>query len=366
MPKVSIMVPAYNHGKFIKEALESIRNQTFLDYEVIVSDDHSTDDTEDVVRRFEDPRIKLHVFERNVGATRNHEYCWKQCTGQYVALLNSDDVWLPDHLEKSVAYLDATPSCAAVFSWASLIDENSVETDSCVEVFCQPNRTRAQWLQYFFVAGNCICHPSMVIRKEVYEDVGFYSQTLRQLPDFDEWIRVVKKHDIHILQEVTVQHRRMNKSMGNTSAPIQSNSIRDIAESQYILCHYFDDIGDDLFKEAFSTLFRHQEASTHEELLCERFFLLLDDRYYMRNISAPVAFSYFHQMCQEPGVLQTLENQYGYTIADFFCFGGELDVMGLRVDLEKDSIYFEAKELARKLFRKVCNYLKRIKNRLHE
>ena len=357
MPKVSIMVPAYNHGDFIQEALESICNQTFSDYEVIVSDDNSPDNTVDVIRQFDDPRINLHVFEHNVGASRNHEYCWKHCTGRYIALLNSDDVWLPEHLEKSVAYLDANPSCAAVFSWASLIDENSTETDACVEVFRQPNRTHAQWLHHFFVSGNCICHPSMVIRREVYDQVGFYSRTLRQLPDFDQWIRVVKKYDIHILQEVTVQHRRMNQSMGNTSAPILTNSIRDVAESQYILSHFFDGIDDDLFKEAFSSLFRHPEASTHEQLLCERFFLLLDNRYYMKNVSDTLAFSCFQQICQEPGVLQTLESQYNYTTKDFFRFGGEMDILGIganhRQDKTNAGIYSDIKRLIRKILRTI-------------
>ena len=143
MPKVSIMIPSYNHAQYIYEALESVLIQTFQDFEVIVSDDHSLDQTVAVIRNINDPRITLHVFPQNVGATMNHEYCWRQCTAPYIALLNSDDVWLPEHLEKAVAYLDTHPACGAVFSWCSYIDEDSNVIDPCGELFKQPNRTRA-------------------------------------------------------------------------------------------------------------------------------------------------------------------------------------------------------------------------------
>lgn len=330
MPKVSIMIPSYNHADYVYEAVESVLNQTFQDFEVIASDDHSPDNTVSIIQGFDDPRIHLHVFAHNVGATMNHEYCWQHCTAPYIALLNSDDVWMPEHLEKSVAYLDTHPSCGAVFSWCSFIDEHSTEFDPCYELFRQPNRTKAEWLRRFYTNGNCICHPSMVIRQEVYQKVGFYSRSLRQLPDFDEWIRVVKQYDIHIIPEPLVKHRRCLTTMGNTSAPLLANSLRDVAESKFILSHFFDDMSDELFREAFGPLFRNPQAVTHEELLCERFFLLLDDQYYMKNLSRYVAYDYFHEICNLPGVSEVLNKQYGYTINDYFKLGASIDYLGLK------------------------------------
>lgn len=330
MPQVSVMLPSYNHGAYIAEALESVLHQTFQDFEVIVSDDCSTDNTVNIIRSFDDPRITVHLFPHNVGATINHEYCWKHCTAPYIALLNSDDAWFPEHLEKAVAYLDAHPACGAVFSWSNFIDENSQETDPCAEVFRQENRTRAEWLRRFFTGGNCICHPSMVIRQEVYQKIGFYSRSLRQLPDFYEWIRLVKHYDLHIIPEVLVKHRRCNATMTNTSAPILVNSLRDVAESKYILTHFFDDMSDQLFREAFQPLFRNPNASRRDELLCERFFLLLDNHYYLKPLSLYVAFDYFQDLFNKPGIRELMKDQYNYTINDFYALGGQLDYLGLR------------------------------------
>ena len=329
MPKVSIMFPSFNHAQYVHEALSSILKQTFQDFEVIASDDCSTDGTADVIRSFTDDRIQFHRFEEHAGPTKNHRYCWEHCTGEYIALLNSDDVWLPDHLEKAVSYLDKHPSCGVVFSWCSEIDENGNTIAPISDEFRCANHSRAQWLRFFFTHGNCLCHPSMVIRREVYEQLGFYSETLRQLPDFDLWIRVVKHFDIHIIQEPLVQFRRCSRSMSNTSAPVLINSIRDIAESQYILSHFFDALDDKLFAEAFRPLFVNPEAKSREELLCEKYFLLRNDMYYIPKISLHVAFPVFHEIAKVPGVLETMKTVYDYSLDDFFEFSGQLDITGI-------------------------------------
>ena len=325
-PKVTVMLPSYNHEKYVAEAIGSCLNQTFTDFEIMMSDDCSTDNTVEVARQFQDERLIIHQFEHNVGATANHYYCYAQANGEYIALMNSDAVWLPDHLEKKVKYLDEHPECGAVFSWAMAIDEDSKVIDPCMDVFQQSNRTREEWLRRFFTGGNCICHPSMLIRKEAYQQVGFYSYTLRQLPDFDQWIRVLKKYTIHIMQEVQVKHRRCIRTMTNTSAPVLANSIRDINESAFILQHFFDGMDDALFRDSFGGLFRNPEAVSHEELLCEKFFLMLDGKYYMPFVSSLVAYRFFIENCNNSTVLQILEEKYGYTMRDYYALGAKLDV----------------------------------------
>lgn len=325
-PKVTVMLPSYNHEKYIAEAIESCLNQTFSDFEIMMSDDCSPDNTVAVARQFQDARLTIHRFEHNVGATANHYYCYSHANGEYIALLNSDDAWMPDHLEKKVKYLDEHPECGAVFSLAMAIDENSKIIDPCMEVFRQPNRPREEWLLRMFTGGNCICHPSMLIRKEVYQQVGFYRYTLRQLPDFDQWIRVLKKYTIHIIQEVQVKHRRCVRTMTNTSAPVISNSIRDVNESAFILRHFFDGMDDTLFRNSFRSLFRDSEAASHEELLCEKFFLMLDGKYYMAPVTPLAAYQFFLENCNNRTVLQILEEKYGYTLSDYYALGAKLDV----------------------------------------
>lgn len=329
MPKVSIMLPSYNHGKYIGKALESILEQSYQDFEIVVSDDHSTDDSVEVISSYQDPRIKFHVFEKNVGATLNHEYCWSRCSGEYIALLNSDDIWECNHLENSVRYLDSHRDCGAVFSWASYIDEDGNGNGEPAVAFKQLNKNRAQWLLQFYLQGNCLCHPSMVIRKEVYDEVGFYSRSLRQLPDFEQWIRILKKYEIHVLPEIAVRFRRSNRTMENTSAPTDENSIRDIAESSYVLGTFFEGMDDELFAQVFRSMFRNPEACTHEEFVCERYFILLDDHYYIKKLSIPHAFFYFNRIYSQPGIARIFEEKYGYFLKDFHALGAQMDFLGL-------------------------------------
>lgn len=327
-PTVSVMFMSYNHAPYLERALDSVLNQTYQDYEIIFSDDCSQDNTKEIIERYSDSRLKPHFYTENQGATINHRYLWKHSNGKYLALINSDDVWLPTHLEKSVAYLEANEQCGAVFSLAALTDEDDRILDPCCEVFNQPNRTQAEWVNHLFTKGNCLCHPSVVLRREVYDEIGFYKLGFRQLPDYNLWTRMVNQYSIHVLQEVLVQHRRCNKTNGNTSAPIVNNSVRDINESLYTLLHYFDQMSDELFVEAFHMEFRNKDAITQEELLCEKFFLMYDRKYYMAPVSRYAAFFFLHDWYDI--LSETLQEEYGFTLNDFHALGQEFDLLNLR------------------------------------
>ncbi|HHU18293.1 MAG TPA: glycosyltransferase [Clostridiales bacterium] len=336
-PLVSIILPSYNHECYIGKAIKSVLNQTFQDYELLISDDCSTDGTVNVIMQYTDWGIKFHQFSDNQGATINHKYLIEQASGKYIALINSDDVWLPTRLEKQVAYLEDNQNYGACFSWAEFIDENDNFLNEKPNIFKQPNRTQAQWLQYFFTNGNCICLPSMLIRREVYEKLGVYNLALRQLPDFDMWIRLVKKYPIHIIQEPLVLHRRFIYSGENTSSPILKNSVRDVMESYYILTTFFNGLSDELFNEAFSSLFRNKKARQHNELYCEKFFLLLDGKYYMPKVNLLAAINFFIKIYNESDIVETFKNTYNFTLKDFHEISCKIDLYGL---LPKD-IYID-------------------------
>lgn len=329
-PKVSVMFMSYNHGAYIGRAMDSVLNQTYQDFEIVLSDDCSTDNTLDALSAYHDERLRLHFFKNNQGATINNQYIWRHCKGEYLALINSDDVWLPEHLEKSVSFLDAYQEYGAVFSWAALIDEEDRVIDPCCEVFKQPNRTQAEWVYHLFTRGNCLCHPSMVIRRNVYDECGFYKLGFRQLPDYNLWTRLTNDFNLHVIEEVLVQHRRCIKTGQNTSAPIVGNSIRDINESLYTLLHYFDHMSDDLFVQAFQSEFRNKMSKTENELLCEKFFLMYDRKYYMYPISRLASFLFLHDIYDREQICSLLKDNYGFTLQDFHELGASLDILGMQ------------------------------------
>lgn len=329
-PKVSVMFMSYNHGLYIQRAMESVLNQTFQDFEIILSDDCSTDNTKEVISKFNDQRLKINYFTENQGATFNNQYIWKHSSGEYLALINSDDVWLPEHLAKSIAYLEENKDCGAVFSWADLIDEDDKIIDACCEAFCQPNRTQAEWAHHLFTNGNCLCHPSLVIRRKVYDEVGFYKLGFRQLPDYNMWTRMLNKYSLHILEEVLVYHRRCIKTGQNTSAPIIQNSIRDVNESFYTAIHYFDNMPNELFKEAFKSLFRDETSETTEELMCEKFFLFYDEKYYMKPVSKFASFIYLQGIYDVGDIAGLLKKKYHFQLKDIYELGASFDLVGLK------------------------------------
>ena len=260
MPKVSVVIPSFNHTKYINECIQSVLDQTFHDFEILITDDGSSDNSLQMIREFKDPRIHLDVFPINRGACPAVNNCIRQASGQYIAVLSSDDAWEPTKLEKQVAFLDTHPEIGAVFTRVLFIDETSrlIESKDNIyfHVFDQGNRTKEAWLNYFFYRGNCLCHPSLLIRTSCYDEVGLYDERMASLPDFDMWVRVCLKYQIHILDEKLVRFRLMQGET-NASGNRPSNHIRIRFESLQIYQHYLKINDKDMFIKVFPEATRY-------------------------------------------------------------------------------------------------------------
>jgi hypothetical protein len=204
-PLVSVVVASYNHAPFVQDCLRSALSQGIDDLEILVTDDGSTDATAQHVAALGDPRIHLHAFEQNRGACLAMNDALRRSRGRYIAVLNSDDLFLPGKLRRQIDFLEHNPQVGAVFGWPSFIDEQGQPFHDPAHkdhaVFHQPNRGRHQWLRHFFDQGNALCHPTALLRREVYQNVGLYDPRLAQVPDLDQWIRVCMRYDIHVLPE---------------------------------------------------------------------------------------------------------------------------------------------------------------------
>jgi glycosyltransferase involved in cell wall biosynthesis len=229
MPRVSVIIPSYNHEKYVAEAIQSVLDQTYQDFEIVITDDGSSDNTVAVIKNFTDSRIRLFCFPNNRGACVAANHCIKESKGEFIALLNSDDAFVNNKLEKQVKFLDEHLEIGAVFSQVQFINENS-NNISHIEhfyknAFVQLNRSRFEWLNYFFFHGNCLCHPSILIRRECYEKVGVYDRRFAQLPDFDFWIRLCQRYEIFILSEQLVKFR-IRENQANVSSEKPESQIR--------------------------------------------------------------------------------------------------------------------------------------------
>lgn len=251
--KVSIILSSYNHANYIAEAIQSALDQTFTDFELLIFDDGSIDNSREIIKTFADPRIKFFLHEENRGPRIILTEAINAARGKYIAIHHSDDAWELDKLEQQVDFLDAHEEYAACFTRVKFIDEKSqpnelADDDYYKKVFEQENRTRAEWLKYFFYNANCLCHPSLMIRREVYAKyklLDFFG--LWQLPDYFMWIKLCFHENFYILPEKLTKFRLRRKTQDNMSASTFDKLVR--AESEFFLItqNFLSEFKDDKF-----------------------------------------------------------------------------------------------------------------------
>ena len=220
--KTAIFLSSYNYAKYLSDAINSILSQTYPNFELIIVDDASSDESWNIIQNYSDIRVRSYKSKSPSSGEYANKLFSELPQKEYIAIHHSDDIWEPEKLEKQVAYLDENPEVGAVFTWAKIIDDdgNLLEDKSHPyhQIFQQPNRTRHEWLNYFFYKGNALCHPSVLIRKRCYEDVGLYRYGMAQLPDFDMWVRLAMKYEIHVMPEKLIRfriHQNESNSSGN-------------------------------------------------------------------------------------------------------------------------------------------------------
>lgn len=260
-PKVSIFLTSYNHGKYLRDSIDSALSQTFTDFELFILDDASTDDSWKIINSYSDSRIIAYKNEQN----RHGDFPGlfpQASTGEYIAIHHSDDLWETDKLEKQVAFLDKHPEICAVFSNALLIgEEGEIYNDKSniyYNIFNQPNRNRHEWLNLFFFHGNALCHPSLLIRKIAFEHCGIYRYGLFQLADFDMWVRLCFDYEIFVMPEKLVRFR-IRDNQANASGDYPENQIRLQFEYLQILYNYLRISNYDEMEKIFPVVKNYQQ-----------------------------------------------------------------------------------------------------------
>ncbi|MCK4248925.1 MAG: glycosyltransferase family 2 protein, partial [Candidatus Omnitrophica bacterium] len=160
--KVSVIIPVYNSEKFIRETIESVLNQTYYDFEIITVDDGSTDKSADIINSFNDKRIS-YVYQKNQGISGARNTAISESKGEYIALLDHDDLWLPQKLEKQIPLLENNDKVGLVYSDCYNVD---VDEKVIVRSFEQAKPFRGRVLSHLFGTGFIPCLTA-VMKKEV-------------------------------------------------------------------------------------------------------------------------------------------------------------------------------------------------------
>lgn len=320
-PKISVIIPSYNHEKYIGEAIESVLAQTFTDFELLIADDCSKDNSREIIKKYKDQRIVTFFPEKNLGAVPILDFLISKAKCNYIALLNSDDYWMPEKLAMQYTIMERNPILGACFTWADMIDEKgrvlSNDDVPYADIFKQRNKKQGEWLRYFFYNSNCICHPSILIKKDIYHKLGSYKRYLCLIPDYEMWIRLIKNYPIHMIEKSLVVHRRHLADGSNTSAESFDNAIRGRNELYLVYDKFFDSIEDGVFKEGFSNDFLYMNANSHEEMLCEQAFLLLKNTL-CSNVMAAIGLAKIAELLQKEETREVLSKTYCFTHSEYF------------------------------------------------
>ena len=306
-PLVSVILPAYNHEKYVARAIESVINQSYKNIEILVADDGSSDRTPEVMKQYSKYFAKEYYFEENIRGRA--VFLANQASGKYIALIHSDDYWEPDKIALQVKELEEKGGIS--LTWAYYITEEGETIENAT--FIKRNRGRIDWLRYLWDKGNCFCNPSSVMLKELFLRPRTHGESAKQLPYYFKWIDFLKDNDIHIVPfPLTKMGVHYSGNNVNDSAPTRENRYREMLEDGIHWMSVLDDMDDSLFISIFGDVFRNKNADSKEELMCEKYFLMLDSGKIGRENAAIGYMALVY-----PKVKNCLRDKYGYTKSDF-------------------------------------------------
>ena len=202
-PFFSVIIPVYNKERHILETLESVQNQTFKDFEIIVVNDGSTDDSESEILKFNPQQLHYYKTE-NKGASHARNFGVNKAKGIYMAFLDADDLWLPFHLEALHHLITAHPKCG-LYCMAYTAFKKGIEIKS--RYYGIPKTPWQGVLSDFFECSmhNCIATtPAVAMPKEIFEELGGFNTAYQSGQDIDLWIRIALKQPVAFNNKVSV------------------------------------------------------------------------------------------------------------------------------------------------------------------
>jgi len=212
-PFVSVCIPTYNRAGMLRESIESVLAQTYKNFELIVVDNASEDETEFVVRRFEDPRIVYTRNSRNIGGWGNWNRCLTLSRGLYIAILPDDDLMMPKNLERKIEVLQNNEKVGLVHSKYHLIDGQGRITRHNTNWGHGPDRDQnviergLDVLERMLLTFNLINAPTVVFRRACFEKLGGFAPELKLAFDWEYWMRIAAFYDVAFLAEPLIKWR---------------------------------------------------------------------------------------------------------------------------------------------------------------
>lgn len=238
MPGVTILLPVYNQQQYIGACIESLLSQTFTDFELLIINDGSTDDSARICKGYDDPRIRLLHNDHNRGIIYTLNRGLEQAKAPLIARMDADDLAMPKRLALQHSYMQKHPEIGGVASWIIKIDESGKKLRDVSELI-NDDPTYVAWRLMY---DNPIAHTTMMFPTGLVREMGGYSKKALHTEDYDLWSRIHRVRPIHILPEYLIYYRVHNKSLSHVYRPDQELVASQIAwqNLQHSLGHEVD------------------------------------------------------------------------------------------------------------------------------
>jgi len=217
MPEVSVIMPVYNGEKFLAEAIESVLNQTYHDLELIVVNDGSTDRSQEIIESYSDPRVR-NIIQTNKGLPIARNAGIEASNGKLITFLDCDDVYLPDSVMRRIKYFEENTRCRFLYADSVLINENGRTLAKSTWQFQRVEPISGKCFRELFLKGTFLNTCSVMMRREILDQVGTFDRTFRHALDYDLWLRIAYHYSFDVLKVPVVKYRRHSSNMSNRTA----------------------------------------------------------------------------------------------------------------------------------------------------
>ena len=221
MPKVTVLMPVYNAGKFLREAVDSILAQSFTDFEFLIIDDGSTDGSQSIVRSYDDSRIRFVQNEKNIGVAATLNRGFDLARGEYIARMDADDISMPHRLERQIDFMEESPEVGVSGTWIRLFGDQPRVVDRCP--------VGASVVKAYMLFDNPLYHPTVIMQRNLIEKYNLrYDSHFNRAEDYDLWLRAANHFLLNNLPEVLVMMRHHKNSITNTTKPVMTGQTEEL------------------------------------------------------------------------------------------------------------------------------------------
>lgn len=250
MRQISVIIPTYNREASIVKAIESVLNQTYTIQEVIVVDDGSTDNTEDVVHQIRDERVKFYKTYENHGAGAARNYGVKQAKCELIAFHDSDDEWLPDKIEKQVTYMETHPNVGLVYTAFTAYSSNDIF--EFPPQFKENSHLYEGCLLRILLMHNTVGTPTILMPKKIFDELNGFDEQMNALEDWEFAIRVADRYRIGFVADSCVKVSYKGEQMSKSFSKYYANNCYILRKhsATYIRENLFDNAIEELLMQA--------------------------------------------------------------------------------------------------------------------